>query len=122
MVMDKLADKPALSALSRRSVLGAIGASLGAGVFFGGASSAFARSLLASADQFPGLTKIIHDYVAQRTVACLLAAIGTRQSDPTVIVEGTHKLGGDNFGDIDTPRRLHSRRTPVTGMATVRMI
>ncbi len=122
MVMDKMADKPALSALSRRSVLGAIGASLGAGVFFGGASSAFARSLLASADQFPGLTKVIHDYVAQRKVAGMLAAIGMGQSDPMVIAAGTHKLGGDNPVDIDTLWRLYSQTKPVTGMAIMMLI
>lgn len=122
MVTDKMADKAVPSGFSRRSVLGVIGASIGAGAFLGNAHTAFARSLLASASQFPGLTKIINDYVAQRKVAGMLAAIGMSQSDPMVITAGTHKLGGDKPVNIDTLWRLYSQTKPVTGMAVMMLI
>ncbi|QTD57732.1 beta-lactamase family protein [Parasphingorhabdus cellanae] len=114
-----MADEIALSAFNRRSVLGAIGA----GAFLAGApTAAFARSLARPTTPFPGLTKIINDYVAEKKVAGMLAAIGMGQDDPMIIAAGTHKLGGDKAVDRNTLWRLYSQTKPVTGMAIMMLI
>ena len=119
MTIDKMANINTLPAFNRRSVLGAIGA----GAFFAGApSAAFARSLAQPAAPFPGLTKIINDYVSEKKVAGMLAAIGMGQADPTIIAAGTHKLGGDKAVDMNTLWRLYSQTKPVTGMAIMMLI
>lgn len=116
---DKLAHMLEPTGFSRRSVLGAIGAS----AFLAGNSSvAFAKSIASPASPFPGLTKIINDYVAEKKVAGMLAAIGMGQEDPLVISAGTHKLGGDKAVDINTLWRLYSQTKPVTGMAIMMLI
>ena len=109
-------NKIILPTLSRRSVLGAIGAS----AFLAGAPKiAWAKEL---AGGFPGLTKIINEYVAEKKVAGMLAAIGYGQATPTVISAGTHTLGGDNPVDMDTLWRIYSQTKPVTGMAIMMLI
>jgi len=119
MTMDNEAGETALSAYSRRSVLGVIGAS----AFLAGTpTAAFAKTLFRPADQFPALTRIIRGYVAQKKVAGMLAAIGKGQSDPMVIAAGTHKLGGDRPVDIDSLWRLYSQTKPVTGMAVMMLV
>ncbi len=119
MTIDKTAENTNLQVFNRRSVLGAIGA----GAFLAGApSTAFARTLARPASPFPGLTKIINDYVAEKKVAGMLAAIGMGQADPTVISAGTHKLGGDKPVDMNTLWRLYSQTKPVTGMAIMMLI
>ncbi|MEW4467638.1 serine hydrolase domain-containing protein [Parasphingorhabdus sp. JC815] len=116
---DNRADKIALPVFSRRSVLGVIG---GSALLAGAPGTAFARTLLRPATRFPVLTKIINDYVAQKKVAGMLAAIGRDQSDPMVIAAGTQKLGGDRPVDIDSLWRLYSQTKPVTGMAVMMLI
>ncbi len=119
MTINKSADKSTFPAFNRRSVLGAIGA----GAFLAGAPrAAFARSLARPASPFPGLTKIINEYVAEKKVAGMLAAIGMGQNDPMVISAGTHKLGGDKPVDLNTLWRLYSQTKPVTGMAIMMLI
>ena len=78
-----IAEKPATSSLgsafSRRSVLGGIGA----GTFLAAMpATAFAKG---NAVSFPGLTKIINEYVADKKVAGMMAMIGFGQEQPQVI-------------------------------------
>jgi CubicO group peptidase (beta-lactamase class C family) len=104
--------------LSRRSVLGSLGASaLLAGVPY----SAFARTLQA-APTFPGLTKIMNDYVAEKKVAGMLAAIGFGQSDPQFISAGMQKIGGDKPMGENTLFRMYSQTKPVCGMAAMMLV
>ncbi|MEH6757932.1 MAG: serine hydrolase domain-containing protein [Parasphingorhabdus sp.] len=109
-------DKITLPAFSRRSVLGAIGAS---SLLAGMPKIAFASSLTT---QFPSLTKIINEYVAEKKVAGMLAAIGMGQNDPAIISAGTQKLGGEKPVDRNTLWRLYSQTKPVTGMAVMMLI
>ena len=112
-------EKTTLPAFNRRSVLGGIGASA---FLVGVPNIALARTLAESGGQFPGLTKIINDYVTEKKVAGMLAAIGFGQSNPTVISAGTLKLGGENPVGMKTLWRMYSQTKPVTGMATMMLI
>lgn len=106
-------------AFDRRSVLGAIGAS----ALLGGTSAtAFARSMVKDPARFPGLTKIINDYVSEKKVAGMLAAIGYRQEAPTVISAGTQSLGGETPVSMNTLWRMYSQTKPVTGMAAMMLV
>ncbi len=107
------------TAFSRRTVLGSLGASaLLAGVPY----SALARTLAKTAPAFPGLTKIINDYVAEKKVAGMMAAIGFGQADPQYIAAGSLKLGGETPVGPDTLWRMYSQTKPVTGMATMMLV
>lgn len=104
--------------VSRRSVLGSLGASaLLAGVPY----SAFARTPRL-APTFPGLTKIMNDYVAEKKVAGMLAAIGFGQNDPQFISAGTQKIGGDTPMGENTLFRMYSQTKPVCGMAAMMLV
>lgn len=104
------------SSFSRRSVLGGIGT----GAFLAGMPGvALAKDMGIS---FPGLTKIINEYVADKKVAGMLAMIGFGQADPQVISAGTLKLGGDKLVDTNTLWRMYSQTKPVTGMATMMLV
>ncbi len=112
--------KPATSSLgssfSRRSVLGGIGI----GAFLAGMPGiAFAKELGTS---FPGLTKIINGYVADKKVAGMLAMIGFGQAQPQVISAGMLKLGGIRPVGADTLWRMYSQTKPVTGMAAMMLV
>ncbi len=113
-------EKPATSSLgssfSRRSVLGGIGAGA---VLAGMPGLALAREMETS---FPGLTRIINQYVAEKKVAGMLAMIGFRQAQPQVISAGSLKLGGDKPVDSNTLWRMYSQTKPVTGMATMMLV
>ncbi|MEO9601556.1 serine hydrolase domain-containing protein [Parasphingorhabdus sp.] len=101
---------------SRRSVLGGIGV----GAFLAGMPGiALAKEMGTS---FPGLTKIMNDYVAEKKVAGMQAVIGFGQAAPQVISAGTLALGGDKLVDSNTLWRLYSQTKPVTGMATMMLI
>lgn len=108
-------------AFSRRSVLGGIG--VGAALA-GLPSTALAQALGAQGlgPNFPGLTKIINDYVSEKKVAGMLAAIGFGQADPQVISAGTLKLGGDTPVGMNTLWRMYSQTKPVTGMAAMLLV
>ena len=114
------AEKPVTSSLgstfSRRSVLGGIGTGA---VLAGLPGIAFAREMGTS---FPGLTRIINEYVADKKVAGMLAMIGFGQAPPQVISAGTLKLGGDKLVGADTLWRMYSQTKPITGMATMMLI
>ncbi len=104
----------------RRSVLGAIGVSALLG---GQSASALARTMVKDPPTFSGLAKIINEYVDQKKVAGMLAAIGYRNEAPTVISAGTLTLGGEKPVDLDgTLWRMYSQTKPVTGMATMMLI
>lgn len=115
-----IAEKPATSSLgsafSRRSVLGGIGAGT---LLAGMPTAAFARGNAAS---FPGLTKIINGYVADKKVAGMMAMIGFGQEQPQVISAGTLKLGGDRLVGTETLWRMYSQTKPITGMATMMLV
>ncbi len=111
--------KPMMPNLSRRSVLGSLGASA---LLAGVPQSVFARSLARTPPTFPGLTKIINDYVAEKKVAGMLAAVGFGQENPQVISAGSLVLGGDKPVDMDTLFRMYSQTKPVCGMATMMLI
>lgn len=107
-------------AFSRRSVLGSISAGVGVGAALTALPSlAWAKS---AANQFPGLTKIVNDYVTQKKVAGMLCAIGHGQGKPTVIAAGAHSLGGSKPVDMNTLWRLYSQTKPMTGMAVMMLI
>ncbi|ATW03975.1 serine hydrolase domain-containing protein [Sphingorhabdus sp. YGSMI21] len=116
MTADRLATSSLGPSFSRRSVLGGIGA----GAFLTGMPSiALARE---AANNFPGLTKIINHYVAEKKVAGMMAMIGFGQQAPEVIAAGSLKLGGDRPVGPDTLWRMYSQTKPVTGMATMMLI
>lgn len=115
-----IAEKPATSSLgssfSRRSVLGGIGA----GAFLAGTPGiALAKE---KGTSFPGLTKIINQYVAEKKVAGMMAMIGFGQAAPQVISAGTLRLGGDKLVGTDTLWRMYSQTKPITGMATMMLV
>jgi len=115
-----IAEKPAISSLgtsfSRRSVLGGIGTGA---VLAGMPGLAFAREMGTS---FPGLTRIINEYVADKKVAGMLAMIGFGQAAPQVISAGSLTLGGAKPVDGNTLWRMYSQTKPITGMATMMLI
>ena len=111
--------KTMMPAFTRRSLLGGLGASA---LLAGVPQSAIAQALLKKAPAFPGLTKIINDYVAEKKVAGMLAAIGFGQDDPQVISAGSLSLGGTKPMGMDTLFRMYSQTKPVTGMATMMLI
>ena len=115
-----IAEKPATSSLgssfSRRSVLGGIGTGA---LLAGMPGIAFARETGAS---FPGLTRIINEYVADRKVAGMLAMIGFGQNQPQMISAGALTLGGAKPVDSNTLWRMYSQTKPITGMATMMLI
>ena len=115
-----IAEKPATSSLgssfSRRSVLGGIGTGA---LLAGMPGIAFAREMGAS---FPGLTRIINEYVADRKVAGMLAMIGFGQNQPQMISAGALTLGGAKPVDSNTLWRMYSQTKPITGMATMMLI
>ncbi|PHR19239.1 MAG: serine hydrolase [Sphingopyxis sp.] len=104
------------SSFSRRSVLGGIGTGA---VLAGMPGLAFAKEMGTS---FPGLTKIINEYVADKKVAGMLAMIGFGEASPQVISAGTLALGGSKPVDGDTLWRMYSQTKPITGMATMMLI
>ena len=108
-----------LPAFSRRSVLGSLGASA---LLAGMPHSAFARTLAKSPQKFPGLTKIINGYVADKKVAGMMAAIGFGQADPQVISAGTLKLGGTRPVGMDTLFRMYSQTKPVSSIAAMMLL
>ncbi|WP_417619178.1 serine hydrolase domain-containing protein [Parasphingorhabdus sp.] len=115
-----IAEKPATSSLgssfSRRSVLGGIGTGA---LLAGMPGIAFAKEMGAS---FPGLTRIINEYVADRKVAGMLAMIGFGQNQPQMISAGALTLGGAKPVDSNTLWRMYSQTKPITGMATMMLI
>lgn len=116
MIAEKPATSSAGSSFSRRSVLGGIGT----GAFLAGMPGiAFAREM---GTGFPGLTRIINEYVASKKVAGMLAMIGFGQALPQVISAGTLKLGGDKLVDSNTLWRMYSQTKPITGMATMMLV
>ncbi len=116
MTAERLATSSPGPSFSRRSVLGGIGV----GAFLAGMPSiALARE---AANNFPGLTKIINQYVAEKKVAGMMAVIGFGQNEPEVIAAGSLKLGGDKPVDANTLWRMYSQTKPVTGMATMMLI
>jgi len=116
MTTEQFATSSHGSQFSRRSVLGGIGI----GAFMAAMPSmAVAREMAAS---FPGLTKVINQYVAEKKVAGMLAMIGFGQAAPQVISAGSLKLGGDKLVDGNTLWRMYSQTKPVTGMATMMLI
>tara|TARA_R110000851_G_scaffold65291_14_gene148381 strand:+ start:4506 stop:5813 length:1308 start_codon:yes stop_codon:yes gene_type:complete len=116
MIAEKSAPLSPISSFSRRSVLGGIGT----GAFLAGMPGlAFARDM---APAFPGLTKIINEYVADRKVAGMLAMIGFGQKSPQMIAAGRLSLGGDKPVDGNTLWRMYSQTKPITGMATMMLI
>ena len=112
--------KPATSSLgssfSRRSVLGGIGTGA---LLAGMPGIALAKEPGAS---FPGLTKIINGYVADKKVAGMMAMIGFGQAQPQMISAGSLKLGGDKRVDGNTLWRMYSQTKPVTGMAAMMLV
>ncbi|WP_373491558.1 serine hydrolase domain-containing protein [Parasphingorhabdus sp.] len=116
MIAEQRATRSPGSSFSRRSVLGGIGA----GTFLAGMPAiALAQPMGTS---FPGLTKIINEYVASKKVAGMLAMIGFGQAAPQVIAAGSLRLGGDKLVDSNTLWRMYSQTKPVTGMATMMLI
>jgi len=105
--------------LSRRSVLGSLGFSA---LLAGVPQSVLARTLAHKTHAFPGLTKIINDYVAEKKVAGMMAAIGFGQDDLQYISAGSQKLGGEVSVGPNTLWRMYSQTKPVTGMATMMLI
>ena len=115
-----IAEKPATlslgSSFSRRSVLGGIGT----GAFLAGMPGiAIAKEM---GPAFPGLTRIINEYVADRKVAGMLAMIGFGQTSPQMIAAGSLTLGGNKPVDGNTLWRMYSQTKPITGMATMMLI
>ena len=112
--------QPATSSLgtsfSRRSVLGGIGTGA---MLAGMPGIAFAKE---AGSSFPGLTKIINQYVAEKKVAGMMAMIGFGQSAPQVISAGALKLGGDRMVGPNTLWRMYSQTKPVTGMAAMMLV
>ncbi|QJB69176.1 serine hydrolase domain-containing protein [Parasphingorhabdus halotolerans] len=108
-----------LPAFDRRSVLGGFGVSA---LLAGIPQSVLARTLRQDPPTFPGLTKIINDYVAEKKVSGMLAAIGFGQSDPQVIAAGAQAIGSERIVDVNTLWRLYSQTKPVTGMAVMMLI
>lgn len=116
MTADRLATSSLGPSFSRRSVLGGIGT----GAFLAGMPGiAFAKEMGTS---FPGLTRIINQYVAEKKVAGMMAMIGFGQAQPQVISAGTLKLGGDRLVGTDTLWRMYSQTKPITGMATMMLV
>lgn len=115
-----IAEKSAISSLgssfSRRSVLGGIGTGA---VLAGMPGIALARTPVVG---FPGLTRIINEYVAGKKVAGMQAMIGFGQAAPQVISAGSLRLGGDKLVDSNTLWRMYSQTKPITGMATMMLI
>ena len=115
-----IAEKPVTSSLgssfSRRSVLGGIGTGA---LLAGMPGIAFAKEMGAS---FPGLTRIINEYVADRKVAGMLAMIGFGQNQPQMISAGALTLGGAKPVGSNTLWRMYSQTKPITGMATMMLI
>ncbi|MEH6791566.1 serine hydrolase domain-containing protein [Parasphingorhabdus sp.] len=116
MIAEKIATSLAGPSFSRRSVLGGIGTGA---VLAGMPGLALAKDM---ATPFPGLTRIINEYVAEKKVAGMLAMIGFGQAPPQVIAAGSLSLGGAKPVDSNTLWRMYSQTKPVTGMATMMLI
>jgi CubicO group peptidase (beta-lactamase class C family) len=105
--------------LSRRSMIGALGSAF---ALAGMPRGAWARAPLTLAEQFPGLAKIINDYVAERKVAGMLAAIGFGDLEPEAIAAGAPETGSSKPVTLDTLWRIYSQTKPVTGIAAMMLI
>lgn len=116
MIAEKSAISSLNSSFSRRSLLGGIGAGA---VLAGMPGIALARTPVVG---FPGLTRIINEYVAGKKVAGMQAMIGFGQAAPQVISAGSLRLGGDKLVDSNTLWRMYSQTKPVTGMATMMLV
>ena len=108
------------SAVSRRSLLHG-GAIAGAGL--AAASLPLSRAALAqSRGEWTAVSALIDDYVGRERVACMVAALGWGQADPTFIARGTLGFESPVRVDADTLFRIYSMTKPVTGMATMMLI
>ena len=116
MIAEKSAISSLASPFSRRSVLGGIGTGA---VLAGMPGIARARETVVG---FPGLSRIINEYVADRKVAGMLAMIGFGQAAPQVISAGSLRLGGDRLVGGNTLWRMYSQTKPITGMATMMLV
>jgi CubicO group peptidase (beta-lactamase class C family) len=106
--------------VSRRSFL-RTGALLGAGAALGGLP--FTRAAFAqAATNWLNVSKLADDYVSERKVANIVAALGWNQAAPEVVAAGTLAFGDSTTADIDSLYRVYSMTKPITGMAAMILI
>lgn len=81
-----------------------------------------AHAFLLQDSNYPTLTKIINEYVADKKVAGMMAAIGRGRGAPELIAAGTLALDNQKAVDMDTLWRVYSQTKPITGMAAMMLI
>lgn len=108
------------SNLSRRALL------RGGAVLGTGAALAAAPFSTALAQAVPGgwytVDGLLRDYVAQRKVANMVAALGWREEAPAILAHGLDSLTGTRVSDADSLYRIYSMTKPITGMAAMMLV
>jgi CubicO group peptidase (beta-lactamase class C family) len=73
-------------------------------------------------ESYPTLRKKMAEYISQKKVANIVAAIARGSAEPEVLASGTLTIGGSTLADIDTIYRVYSMTKPITGMAAMILI
>lgn len=101
--------------LSRRAILAGAGASLAAMPF----ASALGQ---ARAAPWPGVTRMVSDYVTSGKLAGAVAAMGFGRGEPDIIARGVKTLGKQGAVGADSLFRIYSMTKPITGMAAMILV
>ncbi|MEO1046016.1 MAG: serine hydrolase domain-containing protein [Pseudomonadota bacterium] len=106
--------------LSRRNLLRSAGLIGAAGAMPMGVARAVAAQ--GAASRFPLVAAELDEYVNDKKVAGMLAAIGFGTDAPEYVAAGTQNVGGTVAVNKDTLWRVYSMTKPVTGMAAMILI
>jgi CubicO group peptidase (beta-lactamase class C family) len=106
--------------LSRRAVLSR-SLLAGAGAALAGTPLGRLAAQDNPASRWPALAAMAHDYVANGTVANMIAYVGFSQR-ASAVGEGFDTLGGPRKSDGDSLYRLYSMTKPITGMAAMMLV
>ncbi len=95
---------------------------LGGVLAAGGPLAALAQGTAASSNaaaNWPGVARMIEDYVASGKLPNMVAALGLGQDAPEFLARGQRKFGGGGLVGPDTIYRIYSMSKPITGMAAI---
>jgi CubicO group peptidase (beta-lactamase class C family) len=102
--------------LSRRSLLAGMGASLAVAPF------APALGQPGGGGAWPGVSRMVSDYVASGKLSGAVAAMGLAHEKLEIIAKGVGTLGRAGPLDADSLFRIYSMTKPITGMAAMILI
>jgi len=71
------------------------------------------------ASHWPGVTRLVEDYVGSGKVANMAVALGRGEAAPEVIARGNTSFTSATPVDADTLYRIYSMTKPITGMAVM---